>query len=202
MQDLEIRGAGAVLGNAQSGHMTLVGYELYCKMLSEAVKKARGDEDFVEDFDTILDIRGDAYIPESYIGQETLKLEIYKKISFIMSDEDKESLTDELIDRFGELPRQTENLMEVALLRNMARSVFISEVKGNAMELKFKFVPFARVKTENLPVLLEKMKGAMRFLPGETPGLLWHRLNLKEAGKADVLTTLKVILLEIKGLLI
>ena len=92
--------------------------------------------------------------------------------------------------------------MEVALLRNMARSVFISEVKGNAMELKFKFVPFARVKTENLPVLLEKMKGAMRFLPGETPGLLWHRLNLKEAGKADVLTTLKVILLEIKGLLI
>ena len=202
MQDLEIRGAGAVLGNAQSGHMTLVGYDLYCKMLSEAVKKARGDEDFVEDFDTILDIRVDAYIPESYIGQETLKLEIYKKISFIMSDEDKESLTDELIDRFGELPRQTENLMEVALLRNMARSVFISEVKGNAMELKFKFVPFARVKTENLPVLLEKMKGAMRFLPGETPGLLWHRLNLKEAGKADVLTTLKVILLEIKGLLI
>ncbi len=202
MQDLEIRGAGAVLGNAQSGHMTLVGYDLYCKMLSDAVKKAKGDEDFAEDFDTLLDIRVDAYIPAGYIGSETLKLEVYKKISFIMSEEDKEVLTDELIDRFGPLPRQTENLMEVALLRNMARSVYISEVKGNAMELKFKFVPYARVKTENMPVLLEKMKGAMRFLPGETPGLLWHRLNLKEAGKANVLETLKEILLEIKGLLI
>ena len=194
MQDLEIRGAGTVLGNAQSGHMTLVGYDLYCKMLSEAVRKAKGNEDEEEPFDTLLDIKVDAYVPDSYIGNEKLKLEVYKKISFLETEEDRENLIDELTDRYGDVPKACLNLMEVSLLRTRARALYFSEIKGNPMELTFRFVPFAKVKAENIPVLIEKMNGAMRFLPGETPGLQWHQMNLKEAGKVPILTLLPDLL--------
>ena len=201
MQDLQIRGAGAVLGSAQSGHMTEVGYDLYCKMLAQAVKKARGLPQDTADFDTLLDIREDAYIPSSYIGNESLKLEIYKRISLIQTEEDRQELSDELLDRFGEPPLAVQKLLRVSTLKNMARSIYISEVKGNEMELTFRFVPYARVKTENIPVLIANMKGEMRFLPGETPGLQWHRLNL--AGKKEsVLDVLQRLLSEIKELLI
>ncbi len=202
MQDLEIRGAGAVLGNAQSGHMAEVGYDLYCKMLAQAVKKARGLPQGQEDFDTLLDIREDAYIPSNYIGSESLKLEIYKRISLIQNEEDQEELLEELTDRFGDPPKAVEKLLRVSVLRNIAKSVYISEVKGNENELLFRFVPYANVKTENIPVLIAKMKGAMRFLPGETPGLSWHRLNLREKKDESVLDVLKSVLYEIKELLI
>ncbi len=202
MQDLEIRGAGAVLGNAQSGHMTEVGYDLYCKMLSQAVKEARGLPQDTSDVDTLLDIREEAYIPSSYIGNESLKLEIYKRISLIQSAEDRTELEDELADRFGEPPAAVQKLLSVSELKNLARSVYISEVKGNEMELSFRFVPYANVKTENIPVLIANMKGAMQFIPGETPGLRWHRMNLASAGKESVLDVLRRLLLEIKELLI
>ncbi len=202
MQDLEIRGAGAVLGNAQSGHMAEVGYDLYCKMLSQAVKTARGLKQDTTDFDTLLDIREDAYIPSSYIGNESLKLEIYKRISLIQTAEDREDLEDELTDRFGDPPLPVQKLLRISELKNLARSVYISEVKGNEMELTFRFVPYANVRTENIPVLIANMKGAMRFLPGETPGLQWHRLNLAGGGRESVLDVLNSVLSEIKELLI
>ena len=148
-----------------------------------------------------MDIREDAYIPSSYIGNESLKLEIYKRISLIQTEEDRQELSDELLDRFGEPPLAVQKLLRVSTLKNMARSIYISEVKGNEMELTFRFVPYARVKTENIPVLIANMKGEMRFLPGETPGLQWHRLNL--AGKKEsVLDVLQRLLSEIKELLI
>ena len=202
MEDLEIRGAGALLGNAQSGHMTLVGYDLYCKMLSEAVKKAKGGEDREEEFDTLLDIRVNAYIPDTYISNESLKLETYKRISLLSSREDGELFSEELTDRYGDPPEVVESLIKVSVLRNTARGLYFSEIKGNNMELKFTFAPFARVKGENIPALIAKMGGSMRYLQGPPPGLLWRERDPKKAGKTPVTDILESLLEEIKELLI
>ena len=202
MQDLEIRGAGTVLGNAQSGHMAQVGYDLYCKMLSEAVHRAKNNETDEEPFETLLDIRVDAFIPPSYIENEALKLEVYKKISLLQTEEDREALADELIDRYGDIPVQVENLMEVALLRVTAKQLYFSEIKGNTAEISFRFVPFAKIRGENVTKLIEEMKGAMRYLPSDPPGLCWREQNLRNIGKTPILTLLKALLDDIKRLLI
>ena len=202
MQDLQIRGAGAVLGNAQSGHMAEVGYELYCKMLSEAVRIRKGEEVREEEVDTLLDIPVDAFIPAAYISSEPLKLEVYKRISLITSEEDVENLSEELVDRFGDVPRQVENLMQVACLRALASSLYMTEIKGNKMELRFRFAPDAKVRPEGITQLITEMKGEMRFLPGEAPGLLYRRRNLKSAEKEEVLPLLKKLLNQIKELII
>jgi len=186
MEDLEIRGAGTLLGNAQSGHMMLVGYDLYCKLLSEAVKKKKGEDTGTEDIDTLLDVRVDAYIPSTYIAAESLKLEVYKRISFLVSEEDRLNLEEELVDRYGTLPEQVRNLMQVSMLRAVARSLYITEIKGNNMELTYRFAPDARLNTEAFPVLLQKMQGAMRYLPGAAPGILFRRLSIQD-GKTPVL---------------
>ena len=203
MQDLEIRGAGALLGNAQSGHMAEVGYELYCKLLSEAIRRrSSGEKEETEPFDTLLDVRADAYIPDSYVDSESVKLEVYKKISLIVSEEDLNTLTDELIDRFGEVPEPVERLLYASYLKAQAKSLYITEIKGNDMELRFRFVPYAKVRTEGIPALIQKMDGAMRFLQGESPSLLWRQKNLREAGKVPVLKRIGMLLQEIKELLI
>ena len=113
MKDLEIRGAGNLLGEQQHGHMEAVGYDLYCKMLNEAVKSAKG-ETVEESFDTSIDIELDAYIPNGYIANEYQKLDIYKRIAAIENEEEKDEMLDELIDRFGEPPRSVQNLLTVA----------------------------------------------------------------------------------------
>ncbi len=100
MRDLEIRGAGNLLGAEQSGHMEAVGYDLYCKMLNEAVKEARGEAP-AEQFETSVDIRTDAFIPSTYIANESQKLDMYKRIAGIETDEEAEEMLEELIDRFG-----------------------------------------------------------------------------------------------------
>ena len=202
MQDLQLRGAGAVLGNAQSGHMAEVGYELYCKMLSEAVRVRKGEEVREEETDTLLDIPVDAYIPAAYISSEPLKLEIYKRISLITSEEDCENLSEELVDRFGDVPRQVENLMKVAHLRAVASSMYMTEIKGNVRELRFKFAPDAKVRAEGIPELIAEMKGEMRFIQGEAPGLLYRRRSIPGSEKEDVLEVLKNLLIRTKQLII
>ena len=104
MKDLEIRGAGNMLGEEQHGHMEAVGYDLYCKMLNEAVLELKG-EGTIEDYETVVDIDVDAYIPATYIRSENQKLDIYKRIAAIETEEDLADMTDELIDRFGDIPK-------------------------------------------------------------------------------------------------
>ena len=202
MQDLEIRGAGAVLGNAQSGHMAQVGYDLYCKLLSQAVRRSRSDEEESEPFETLLDIRVDAFIPPSYISDESLKLETYKKISLLLTEEDKIALEDELTDRYGDVPKQVENLMDVALLRVSAKELYFSEIKGNTAELTFRFVPDAKIRGENVAKLIAEMDGAMQFIPSDPISLRWHEKNVRNVGKTPILALLKDLLGQIKNLLI
>ncbi len=125
MRDLEIRGAGNLLGAEQSGHMESVGYDLYCKMLSEAVQEAKGIE-VAEDFETTIDMSIDAYLPDSYISNEALKLDTYKRIAAIENNEEYDDMLEELLDRFGEPPKTVQNLLAVANLKAPAHKAWIT----------------------------------------------------------------------------
>ena len=136
MRDLEIRGAGNLLGAEQHGHMEAVGYDLYCKMLNEAVRHLKGEQK-EENFDTALDVDIDAYIPPAYIPNEFQKLDIYKRIAGIENEEESEEMLEELIDRFGDPPKSVENLLWIAKVKAKAHSCFLKEVtqKGENIRL-------------------------------------------------------------------
>ena len=117
MRDLEIRGAGNLLVQSQqSGHMAAVGYDLYCKMLNEAVSQLKGEKEEA-DYATTIDLDIDAFIPESYIKNEYQKLDIYKRIATIETEEEMDDMTEELIDRFGDLPKKVQQLLHIAALK-------------------------------------------------------------------------------------
>ena len=127
MRDLEIRGAGSILGASQSGHMSAVGYDMYLKLLDEAVKEQRGEEP-KKQADCIVDVKVDAFIPEDYISNQAQRISCYKRIALIRSADDAYDVTDELIDRYGEIPAPVEGLIEVAQIRNSAQNLGISEI--------------------------------------------------------------------------
>lgn len=127
MRDLEIRGAGNVLGTSQHGHMAAVGYEMYLKLLAEAVEEKRGEAPRPKR-ECLVDIRISAHIPEEYIDNMAQRIDIYKKIASIATEEDSLDITDELIDRFGEPPEAVQGLIDVALLRNIAAELGIYEI--------------------------------------------------------------------------
>ena len=138
MRDLEIRGAGNLLGAQQHGHMEAVGYDLYCKMLNEAVKTLKGEGE-PEQFDTSLELDVDAFIPPTYIPNEFQKLDIYKRIAMIENQEEGEEMLEELIDRFGEPPKSVENLLAIAQLKAKAHSCYYTEIKEFTDKIKFTF---------------------------------------------------------------
>lgn len=135
MRDLEIRGAGNILGAQQHGHMEAVGYEMYLRMLSDAIKEQKGEAVQEENRECLIDIRIGAHIPEDYIDNLSQRIDVYKKIAAIRSEEDSMDVTDELIDRFGEPPAAVRGLIDVALLRNIAAQLNIYEIsqKGDAI---------------------------------------------------------------------
>lgn len=143
LRDLEIRGAGSILGASQSGHLANVGYDMYLQLLDEAVREERGEKD-VHKEECLVDIRIDAYIPEDYISNQAQRVDCYRKIARIQTDEDSTDVTDELIDRYGEPPKSVMGLIEVARLRNMASAsgiVEISQVKNELIFYMSKFDP-------------------------------------------------------------
>lgn len=129
MRDLELRGAGNILGGEQHGHMADVGYDMYIKLLGNAIKEEKGE--IVENFDTncLIDVQIDAYIPEKYISNINQRLDIYRRISDIRSIDDSIDVVDELIDRFGEPPQSVVNLVDIALIRNTATAFDIYEIR-------------------------------------------------------------------------
>lgn len=137
MRDLEIRGAGNILGGEQHGHMEAVGYDLYLKLLGEAIKREKGEEVRELDEECLVDVQIQAHIPESYIADLTQRLEIYRRIADVRTRDDALDVTDELIDRFGEPPESVNGLLEIALLRNQASTLGVTEVKQQGEALLF-----------------------------------------------------------------
>ena len=127
MRDLEIRGAGDVLGAQQHGHMAVIGYDLYVKMLNEAIRKIKGEPEIVE-VDVEIDLPVDAYIPDRYIEDEMAKIEMYKKIASIDSKEDMYEVQEELEDRFSDIPRPTQTLLSIAYIKSLCKKLKIEKV--------------------------------------------------------------------------
>ena len=200
MRDLEIRGAGNLLGAEQHGHMQSVGYDLYCKMLNEAVKELKGTAKVEDRYETVLDLETDAYIPDSYIKNEAQKLDIYKRIATLETPEECEDMAEELIDRFGDLPKAVTNLLEIAKLKALAHSLYITEVSGNAERLKLTMYEKANIVVTNIPKLVERYQGALKFQAAEAPYFIYERKNNKKA-ETQVLKTLAYLLEDMKFLL-
>lgn len=168
MRDLEIRGAGNILGVSQHGHMAAVGYDLYCKMLNEAVKNLKGIEE-VPDFITSIDLDVDAFIPQEFIMNEAQKLDIYKRIAGIENKQEANDMKEELMDRFGALPRSVQNLLRIALIRSTAHRVFITDIVGKNEKIVISMYPQARIKPEMIPEFLRGYGNEMSFSMKGTP---------------------------------
>ena len=145
LRDLEIRGAGNILGASQSGHLANVGYDMYLQLLDEAVREERGEKN-VHKEECLVDIRINAFIPEDYISNQAQRVDCYRKIARIVSSDDAEDITDELIDRYGELPESVLGLIDVARLRNMAAASGISEISQIGDDLVFYVSKFDMAK--------------------------------------------------------
>lgn len=168
MRDLELRGAGNLLGAQQHGHMNAVGYDLYCKMLNEAVKEAKGIHT-MEDFETSVDLNVDAYIPDSYISNEFQKLDIYKRIAGIETQQDYDDMLEELLDRFGEPGKAVLNLLAIAKLKAIAHQGYVTEIKQTGKTVQFTLYEKARLNTEGFPALMQKYRRGLQFKNEQEP---------------------------------
>lgn len=185
MRDLEIRGAGNLLGSQQHGHMDIIGYEMYCKLLDQAVRELKGEE-VEKEFETLIDIAVNAFISPTYIENETQKLEMYKKISTIKTEADFFDVQDELEDRFGTIPKVVQNLLNIALMKSYSNNIGVNKISqcGNSISVRF---------NENNKVNIEKFKTLLSSSNNLSfNGTLTYKIK---DNKEDFVTKLKDIFL-------
>ena len=204
MRDLEIRGAGNLLGMRQHGHMEAVGYELYCKMLNEAVQRRKGIV-VTEDFTTTVDLDVDAFIPPEYIVNEVQKLDIYKRIAGIENVREKEDMKDELLDRFGAIPESVDNLLRIALIRVAAHKLYMTELKGKNERIIFTFRGDAPIAAERIPGFMKSYGEKLMFTAYGNPfftykykkcGVIEKDAQVLLQDTEELLEAMKVLLLE------
>ena len=171
--------------------MEAVGYDLYCKLLNQAVKALKGERDEEEDFESVVECDIDAYIPASYIKNEYQKLDIYKRISAIETEDEYMDMQDELMDRFGDIPRSVENLLMIAGLRALARQAYVTEVVINRQEVRLTMHQKAKLQVEKIPDLVRSYKGDLKLVPGDVPSFHYvdrrnkNQDSLEMMGKAE-----------------
>jgi transcription-repair coupling factor (superfamily II helicase) len=193
MKDLEIRGAGNLLGADQSGHMEAVGYDLYCKMLNDSIKRQMGQE-VEEEFATSVDLPVDAYIPDDYVKNEFLKLELYKRISRFEDMEDYDAVLEEAKDRFGEPPKTFIRLLRVAYIKSLAHKAHMTDVKYKEGEVQYIMKDGTNVKVELLPKFIRKYKGRMKLLTGKYSGF---SVKTDKLIQDDMLEDVEAVILDI-----
>ena len=190
MRDLEIRGAGNMMGSAQHGHMAAIGYDLYCRMLEDTVKLIKGDID-KEPIETTVDLKVDAYIPSSYIEDEMQKIEVYKKIAAIESIDEYMDIKEELEDRYSDIPDPVYNLMDIAYIKSRAKLLSIEEIKEVGNDVIFKFQAGDSNYEKVFKIIIDKYKDSIMLKFGEIPSFIF---KLKDQKKENMLAFFKEML--------
>lgn len=189
MRDLEIRGAGSLLGEIQSGHLEQVGYDTYCSLLDEVVKEMQGVE--VEpDLDIQIDLNVTSYIPDEYIPDSAQKIEIYQDIALCKNEEDIKNVVDEIIDRFGNMPPELENLLDIARIKYLAKAQYISKIASKKTAVVFTFEQ-SKFNVD-IPKIVEKYKNRLKFSPGVKPMIT---LEIGTTNERQILNDVKEFLL-------
>ncbi len=166
MRDLEIRGAGSLLGEIQSGHLEQVGYDTYCHLLDEVVKEMKGIE-IKPEIDLQIDLNVTSYIPETYIADANQKIEIYQNIALCQNEKDIQNVIYEIIDRFGNMPHEVENLIGIARIKYLAKQLQISKIASKNTSVVFTFEPN---KFElDIPAIVKKYGNKIKFSAGIKP---------------------------------
>ncbi len=178
MRDLEIRGAGSLLGEIQSGHLEQVGYDTYCKLLDEVVKEMKGIK-VTEEADVQVDLDVTCYIPDNYIEDSGQKIEVYQKIALCRTEEDIQNVIDEVIDRYGNMPKELENLLEVARIKQLAKEQNIVKVESKQNGVVFTFDSSENIKYD-IAELVRKYGNKIKFSAGIKPMITYKTDNVKE----------------------
>ncbi len=167
MRDLEIRGAGSLLGEIQHGHMEQVGYDTYCKLLDEVVKEMQGVQ-VEEEPDVQIDLNVSSYIPDEYIEAGSQKIEIYQNIALCRTEEDVQNVTDEILDRYGNMPKEVENLLEIARIKELCLNKNILKVSQKREAIVFNFEP-SKFNMDIVDNLIKEFRNRIKFSPGTIP---------------------------------
>lgn len=175
MRDLEIRGAGSMLGEMQHGHIEQVGYDTYCKLLDEVIKEMQGIE-VVEEQDVQIDLAVSSYIPDNFIENSSQKIEIYQNIALCRTEEELQNVIDEVIDRYGRLPKELENLIDIARIKQLARKANILKIAQRENGIVFYFVK-EKIKPEMVNTLITKYPMLVKFSNAVEP---YVTLRIKE----------------------
>jgi len=170
MRDLEIRGAGSLMGEMQHGHMEQVGYDMYCRLLDEVVKEIKGEKTLEDIIDVQIDLNISSYIPDEYISDASQKIEIYQDIAICKNEEDISAVKGGLKDRFGYIPIEIENLLEITRIKNLAKRKYVLKIvqKGNNIVYHFDNDNF---DMEVVTKLIVKYKNKIKFSPSVNPYL-------------------------------
>jgi len=196
MRDLEIRGAGNILGAQQHGHMEAVGYDLYCKMLNDAVKTLKGEAP-EKDFETTVDMDINAFIPPGYIRNEVQKLDIYKRIAGIENEEEYHDMQDELIDRFGDMPDSVENLLSIAYTKALAHQADIVEISANKKEIKLTMYEKAEVDGARIPEVINAHGRKLKFYLDKKPYFIYSFDKKETVDTAKMLSVVRELVEQI-----
>ena len=191
MRDLEIRGAGSILGEMQHGHMDEVGYDMYCKLLDEVIKETKGIQ-IKEEQDVQIDLSVSSYLPDEYISDSNQKIEIYQKIALCKNEGDVMDITDELIDRYGKTPIEVENLLEIARIKNLCRKLGISKIAQKGYNIILQFIP-DMFQMELVDTLFKEFRNQIKFSPGQNPYITYKIIN-----ENNLLTNIKKLLVRME----
>ena len=195
MRDLEIRGAGNLLGTQQHGQMESVGYDMYVKLLDRAVKEIGGIDSDIIDEEVTIEVAVSAYIDTNYISGEEERLEMYKKISLINSEEDVLDVKDEFIDRYGNLPKEAENLISVAWIKSLAKRAGFSSITESNDLIIFKFMKNSSFDPEKIADVMDRFNRRIVFNAGTDPYIAYKKIGGKAASSNDILKKIEEIIL-------